>query len=370
MIGVLHAYSRTNAGDGLLVDLTLDRLARCGIAVSDVVLVALDPDSFAEVPHRVAVGARGRALAWELVPAVARALASGASAVARRPVGALARELAVCDAVVAVGGGYLRAVDATSSIGTALNHLGQLALAGRAPVPSLYLPQSIGPLKGPVGAAVRRGLRHVDAVCARDRWSAAELADYPNVFHVPDLAVLELAERFDQIEHAGTGGRVALVARRVGHAGGYEDHLVRLAGELGDRAVWVVQTAGDRTKSDAAHYERLGVTASGSLADMLATRDLSAVVSVRLHGALMAMRAGVPAIHLSYDRKGPAAFGDLGLAGWCFDVRDVGAADLHTVVKRLVDDASAYWDRLGAQACRLRRASDELDELVRTTVRC
>lgn len=368
MIGVLHAYSRTNSGDGLLVDLTLERLARCGIAASDVLLVALDPDSFPEVPHRVAVGARGRALAWELVPAAGRSVAAAASVAARRPFGALAGELAACDALVAVGGGYLRAVDATSSIGTALNHLPQLALAARAPVPSLYLPQSIGPLKGPIGAAVRRGLRFVDAVCVRDRWSAADLAEQPNVFRVPDLAVLELAEQVDQIAPVGAGGRVGVVARQVGHAVGYEDHLLRLADELGDRAVWVVQTTGDRSKSDAVHYERLGVTAGGSLVDLLATRDLSAVVSVRLHGALMALRAGVPAIHVSYDRKGPAAFGDLGLADWCFDVRDVERADLHGAVERLAGGATAYWDRLDAHKSRLRHASKELDELVRTTL--
>jgi polysaccharide pyruvyl transferase WcaK-like protein len=369
MIGVLHAYSRTNSGDGLLVDLTLARLARCGIAASDVVLVALDPDSFPEVPNRVDVGARGRALAWELVPAAGRAVAAAASAATRRPFGALAGELAACDALVAVGGGYLRAADATSSIGTALNHLPQLALAARAAAPSLYLPQSIGPLRGPVGAAVRRGLRHLDAVCVRDRWSAADLVEQPNVFQVPDLAVLELAEEVDQIERVGAGGRVGLVARRVGHAVGYEDQLVRLANDLGDRAVWVVQTTGDRTKSDAVHYERLGVTAGGSLVDLLATRDLSAVVSVRLHGALMAMRAGVPAIHLSYDRKGPAAFADLGLAGWCFDVRDVERADLSGAVEGLVDGAAGYWDRLDAHTSRLRQASEELDDLVRATLR-
>jgi polysaccharide pyruvyl transferase WcaK-like protein len=369
MIGVLHAYSRANAGDGLLVDLALDRLARGGIAPADVVLVALDPDSFPEVPHRVTMGARGRALAWELVPAAGRAAAASASAALVRPLGALARRLAGCEALVAVGGGYLRAVDATSSIGTALNHLPQLAMAARAPVPSLYLPQSIGPLKGPVGAAVRRALRHIDAVCARDPWTAADLAGHPNLVQLPDLAVLELAEQVDQIERVGAGGRVGLVARRVGHAAGYEDHLVGLAAELGDRAVWVVQTAGERSKSDAVHYERLGVTPGGSLVDLLARRDLSAVVSVRLHGALMALRAGVPAIHLSYDRKGPAAFADLGLARWCFDVRDVERADLRGVVEGLVEGATAYWDRLDAHTARLRRASDELDELVGKTLR-
>jgi polysaccharide pyruvyl transferase WcaK-like protein len=371
MIGVLHAYSRTNAGDGLLVDLTLDRLARCGVTPSDVVLVALDPDSFPEVPRRVAMGARGRALAWELLPAAARAFAAGVSAAARRPLGALARDLTECEAVVAVGGGYLRAVDATSSIGTALNHLPQLALAARAPVPSLYLPQSIGPLRGPVGAAVRRGLRGVDAVCVRDRSSAADLDQAPNVSRVPDLAVLDLAERVDRIEPVSSGGRVGLVARPVAHAAGYEDHLRSLADELGDRAVWLVQTTGDRTKSDAVHYERLGVEASGSLGDMLATRELSAVVSVRLHGALMTLGAGVPAIHLSYDRKGPTAFGDLGLEDWCIDVRHAEPVGLRTAVEGLLKGraAAAYWDRLDAHKARLRRASEELDELVGATLR-
>jgi polysaccharide pyruvyl transferase WcaK-like protein len=368
MIGVLHAYSRTNSGDGLLVDLTLERLGRAGVTRSDVALVALDPASFSDIPRRWAMGTRGRGLAWELVPAGGRAVALAGSAAIRRPIGALARELAACAALVAVGGGYLRAVGLTSSIGTALNHLPQLVEAGRAAVPSLYLPQSIGPLRGPVGAAVRRGLRGVDAVCVRDRWSAAELDGLPNVRRVPDLAVLELAERVDQIERAARGGRVGLVARQVGHAAGYEDHLRTLADKLGDRAVWAVQTAGDRTKSDAVHYERHGITPGGSLVELLASRALSAVVSVRLHGALMALRAGVPAIHLAYDRKGPAAFADLGLDEWCYDVRELERVDLGAAVSALAEHASIYWERLDARTERLRCASEELDELIGATL--
>ena len=87
-------------------------------------LVALDPASFPDIPRRWAMGTRGRGLAWELVPAGGRAVALAGSAAIRRPFGALARELAGCAALVAVGGGYLRAVGLTSSIGTALNHLG------------------------------------------------------------------------------------------------------------------------------------------------------------------------------------------------------------------------------------------------------
>jgi polysaccharide pyruvyl transferase WcaK-like protein len=367
-IGILHAYSRSNSGDGLLVDLTLERLARCGVEPEDVLLVALDPDSFPEVPHRAGVGARGRGLAWELVPAVLRGAALTASAVARRPLGALGRELAGCDALVAVGGGYLRAVDATSSMGTTLNHLPQLAVAARSRTRTLYLPQSIGPLKGPVGAAVRTGLRRVDAVCVRDPWSESDLAGLPNVHRIPDLAVLEMAERFDLVERAAPGGRVGFVARQVGHASGYEQTVRAVAAELGDRAVWAVQTAGDRTKSDAVHYERLGVTAGGGLVELLAARDLSVVVSVRLHGALMALRAGVPAIHLAYDRKGPATFADLGLDDWCLDVRSLDRAELGAAVAGLAADPGAYWARLAERADDLRRSSKQLDELMHATV--
>jgi polysaccharide pyruvyl transferase WcaK-like protein len=368
VIGILHAYSRTNSGDGLLVDLTLDRLARCGVSRDEVVLVALDPESFPEVPHRLAMGARGRGVGWELVPAAGRAIALGTSVALRRPLGPEARELARCDALVAVGGGYLRAVDPTSSLGTALNHLPQLLAAGRSAVPSLYLPQSVGPLRGPVGAAVRRGLAAVDTVCVRDPWSAADLADLHNVQEIADLAVLDLAENAAAIDRVPGGRRVGFVARRVSHAAGYESHLQAVARDLGERAVWAVQTAGERTKSDAVHYERLGLVASGGLVEMLAARELSVVVSVRLHGALMALRAGVPAVHLAYDRKGPAAFADLGLEDWCLDVRSLDRAALRAAVDAAADDPAVYWDRLTARAGALLAASRRVDELVAATV--
>lgn len=365
MIGVLHAYSRTNAGDGLLVDLTVDRLERLGVGPDELVVVALDPDSFAGLPHRAGVGTRSRGLSWDLVPAARRSGALAGSALTGRATGEVARQLARCDGLVAVGGGYLRAVDATSSVGTALNHLPQLLAAARSRVPAVYLPQSIGPLRGPVGRAVVRALRHVDAVCVRDRWSAAELGTVPGLRRMPDLAVLDLGERWDEITTARTDGRVAFVARQVRHASGYEGAVQAVARGLGRRAVWAVQTEGDRTKSDAVHYERLGVAAGGSLADLLATGGLSVVVSVRLHGALMALRAGVPAIHLAYDRKGPAAFADLGLSEWCFDVRSVDPVTLDAAVGALAADPRSYWNRLSAEVPQLRKASAGLDEVMR-----
>jgi polysaccharide pyruvyl transferase WcaK-like protein len=362
-------YSRSNSGDGLLVDLTLDRLARCGVGRDDVLLVALDPDSFPEVLHRAGIGTRGRGLAWELVPAAGRATALLASVAARRPLGSLANELATCDALVAVGGGYLRAADVTSSIGAALNHLPQLAAAARSRVPTLYLPQSVGPLKGPVGAALRRGLARVGAVCVRDEWSFRDLDGLDGVHRMPDLAVLDMAERADAIERVPRGRRIGFVARQLAHAEGYEQVVSSVADGLGDQAVWAVQTAGDRTKSDAVYYERLGVSAGGGLIELLAAQELSVVVSVRLHGALMAIAAGVPAVHLAYDRKGPGAFADLGLDEWCLDVRRVDTEGLRAVVGKLAADAEPYWERFDANAGVLVDSSRRLDDLVGAAVR-
>jgi polysaccharide pyruvyl transferase WcaK-like protein len=368
MIGLIHAYSRTNAGDGFLVDLTLQRLRRINVTPDEVLMVALDPDSYPEVPRRVKVGALGRRVSAELGIAASRGVGLAASSMAGLSVGAAARELDKCRSFVAVGGGYLRSVGAISSAGALLNHVPQLVFASRAGVPSLYLPQSIGPLRGLAGRLIARSLRRVDAVCVRDRWSRAELAGLSNIRRVPDLAVLDVADRWSEIDTAGSDHQVGIVARRVRHAADYENHLRTLSRRLGDRAVWAVQTAGDPTESDVVHYERLGVTAGGDLKEMLEGRRLSIVVSVRLHGALMAIGAGVPAIHLAYDRKGPGAFEDLGLDEWCFDVRTLNPAALNTAVDGLLTDPGRYWDHVARRVPELQAASAELDALVSRTL--
>lgn len=374
MIGLLHAYSSDNDGDGQLVELTLRRLVDRRIDVRDVVLVALDPDSFDDpeslaghVLRRYPMGTRGRSRLGA-VQAATRGAGLVVPSLARLPVGRVARALRRCDALVAVGGSYLRALDVTTAAGTTLNHLPQLVAAARHRGPTLYLPQSIGPLRGPAGALVRRTLRGIDIVCVRDPWSEHDLAGLPNVHRIPDLVVLDMADNVDEIVYAPTGRPVGFVIRSVPHAPGYEDHVTAVARALGDGALWPVQATGHDTKSDVRHYERKGVEPAGRLRDLLAEKTLSVVVSVRLHGALMALRAGVPAIHLAYERKGPAAFADLGLDDWSLDVRTLDRDHLATLVKELAADATPYWRRFEARVPGLQAASRRLTDLVRATV--
>lgn len=367
MIGVIHAYSRANAGDGLLVDLTLERLARAGVSPEDISLVALDPGSFSDLPHRIGVGTPSRRLDGDVLRAAGQAVPAMTGAALGRPWGHVATTLDECDALIAVGGGYLRTPDLTASAGVLLNHLPQLALAARSQRPTVYLPQSIGPLRGPVGATVRRLLRKIDHVFVRDPWSAAELSKVPGLTRMPDLAVLHLAEAPSGPVRAAEQG-VALVGRSVDHV--TDDLLVlrALARELGADARWAVQATGDSTKSDAAYYAREGIPAAGTLPQLLSGDELGVTVSVRLHGALMSILAGVPAIHLAYDRKGPAAFADLGLESWCFDLRTATVDAVAHAVRSLREDPSQYWSAVEPARPALASASQQLDRVIAAAV--
>lgn len=367
MIGVLHAYGRQNAGDGLLVDLTLERLERAGVDRDQTMVVALDPSSFPELPRTVGCGTDVRRPSAAAARAAASAVSSIRSSRRRTATDELDEAIRACDALVAVGGGYLRTPDVVSSIGTAVNHLPQLELAARTPVPSMYLPQSIGPLSGPVGRRVRGLLADITEVCVRDEVSASELAHLDNVRLVPDLALLQLAERGTPTEPR-RGDTTIIVGRAVGEAPDLALRLQRLADLLtGHR--WAVQAAGDRSKSDGHWYAANGIADDGPLSQVIADARCDVVVSVRLHGAIMALLAGVPAIHLAYDRKGPAAFADLGIPDLCFDVEHFDPEDVAEQVRRIRADPDDFWQRIAAPLDRLRAQSSDLDGRLRALLR-
>lgn len=366
MIGVLHAYGRQNAGDGLLVDLTSDRLARAGRPAHRQLVVALDPASFDDLPHVTGCGTDVRRPSRAAMTAAAASLATLASTRLTQPATRLDRTLRACDALVAVGGGYLRTPDRVSSVGTAVNHLPQLEIAARSEVPTLYLPQSIGPLTGPVGRRIHRLLAEVDVVCVRDQPSLTELGDLPNVVRLPDLALLHLAETGTP-DVARHGGTTVLVGREVSGVADLGPRLESLAGLLGPHR-FAVQAGGDRSKSDRAWYRSLGFEDAGPLGEVLHDDRCDVVVSVRLHGAIMSLLRGVPAVHLSYDRKGPAAYADLGIPEFCFDVETFNPAAVAGAVEEIRRAPDEYWRRLARPLQQLQDASRELDRLVAKTL--
>lgn len=367
MVAVVHAYSRRNAGDGLLVDLSLERLRRAGVPREQCEVFALDAASFSDLPHVHQVGVPGRRPSPAMIPAGAQLVASVLAGATRSRVrlGRLAAVLERADAIVAVGGGYLRTGNLVSSLGSLLNHFPQLATASRSTAPTVYLPQSIGPLSGPVGSLVARLLRRIDVVCVRDDRSRDELRPHVSAARFPDLAVLRLGEELEGLSpSARDGGRVVLVGRELINGGGYEERLHALAGRLGD-AGWAVQAEGLGTKSDLRFYERLGVRSSGRLLDVLSGDEAGVVVSTRLHGAIQSLLAGVPAIHLGYERKSWGAYEDLGLSTYVHSARTFDPDAVAAQARSLLADPGEFWTRIERQRPTLVEGSERLTALLR-----
>lgn len=355
MIVLLHAYSRSNLGDGLLVDLSLDRLKRAGVPPSSVVVVALDPRSFGDLPRAVGFGTADRAADLRTLAAAA----SSVSLVRGRMGSPAASAIAEADAFIAVGGGYLRAGTRTNRIGTAINHLPQLLAAERSGKPVVYLPQSVGPLQGWVGRRVRRGLGSVAQVHVRDDRSLAELGNAPNVRRTPDLAVLAVAEQLAGVQTRDLDAAPVLVARALPRSADYSARLMELGRRLPD-CRWGVQAEGAASKSDRTFYDALGITSAGSLGELVHA-GTGPVVSVRLHGAVQAILSGVPAIHLGYERKSWGAYEDLGLTNWLHSARHFDPAAVAEQVAQLRADPEPFWRAVHSRIDALREHSAQLD---------
>ena len=351
-VAIIHAFSRANSGDGLLVDLTFEALQDAGIARGECVLLALDPQSFADIPGVLrAPGEPAARPSLKLLDAGREVISSFAG------VGQVRAQLARADALVAVGGGYLVADSLTRQGGVIANHLAQLRAAARHLGPAIYLPQSIGPLCGMAGHWTREALARMDRIWARDDTTMRELA-LPNMRRCPDLAVMKLAKSFATLEPQATEGAPVLVARHLPACGDYLARLHALQQML-PGAAWGVQADTPGPRSDRAFYQREGLTDAGSLGELL-SRPGGPIVSVRLHGAIGALLAGRPAIHLAYERKGWGAYEDLGLAEFVHDARTFDPALVAAQVKALTADPGPFWDRVAAARLALSAAWDTM----------
>ncbi len=375
-LAVLHAFSRKNAGDGLLVDLTLRVLEQAGLDARACRILALDAASFADLADVRAVPGepRGARPSRRLAGAALEALRAGAAelvdraplkaavpSITARLAGEVGAMLEGVDGVVAVGGGYLVADSVVRQGGVLLNHMPQLLAAGRARVPSIYLPQSIGPLRGPVGELARRALSRIDVVYARDDETLAELAGVTDVRRCPDLAVLRLAESLAGIPmpSGGAGGPTVVVGRELPRAPGYHDRLREL-GSTVPSPLWAVQADVDGPRSDRQFLRALRLPDAGDLGALLPRHTPGVVVSVRLHGAIASLLAGWPAIHLSYERKGYGAYEDLGISEWVHDARRFDVGKVRAQVLELHEDPRRLFSRIEARLPALARAHDAL----------
>jgi len=359
---VLHAYDARNRGDGLLVSESIRLLSRAGLDATEFRVVAVNAASFGGELSAVQYplfGTRGLRRIRDSFTVALLAIGGVTTGRISRPV-QLARLAREADVIVGVGGGYLQAGDRHAATQAGLVHVPQLAIAASSRAPTIYLPQSIGPLSGPVGGAIRRHLAKITLVASRDDETVAELAG-PNVLRFPDLAVLRIGRELGTDPPRSGGTRVIGIARELGLPG-YDKHLITLQQRL--PIEWAVHSRAVG-QDDAAFYRRIGVEESGGSADLLDDHGFGVLVSVRLHGALQGILAGVPAIHLSYERKGSGAYSDLGLDEWMHDARTFDPDLVAHQAEELRQDPTRYWHALDRAIPRLRASEEKLIAQVR-----
>ncbi|GAA4672922.1 hypothetical protein GCM10023226_07340 [Nocardioides nanhaiensis] len=266
------------------------------------------------------------------------------------------------DRVVAVGGGYMRFGHATESFKTSNVHLPQWESATRLGRPLFLLPQSIGPL-GRSRNAVREILASAERVYVRDERSFEDLRDISTVRRAPDLAVMELAKDLNLLERSPSGGTIGLIFRPLRGRTAYPDSVRRLSERLTQSgAIGLLQSSAGSGNQDDAFMRSVGVQPADRLLNRLTVHSErpSVTVSVRLHGSLQSLLAGVPSIHLSYERKGFSAYDDLGLSNWVHNAYSFDPELVAEQAHSLREDSSGYWNSIVIAQAKIENARQQL----------
>ncbi|MFJ4029161.1 polysaccharide pyruvyl transferase family protein [Paenarthrobacter sp. NPDC089989] len=313
---ILHAYSANNIGDGMLVTEAIELLTETFPGEElQLTLCASDPDSF-DLPGVTLRGSKPTRRGYD------------------RDYLATLRSMTDFDLVVGVGGGYLRGGNCIELAKALLVHGVQLRAASRHGHKVVYLPQSIGPLRLSSAPWFRRHLGKLSRVWARDDRTVSELRLTPVIQRAPDMAVLRVPARNSHSVEA-----IPVYSVR-NLRGGLPSPVTELAGLIGTFDGYVQsQTGGNQ---DLLPMQSLNPQEILRREDLLETgTPKRVVVAVRLHAALMALQAGHYVIHLSYERKGFAAFEDLGLREHVHNAFSFEPDAVHQQIQRLLNSADA-----------------------------
>ena len=346
---ITHAYSATNSGDGLLVDEAIQLLLEVD-RDAEITVLALDPQSFEDRENVRFIhpysGNRDAPTKIGMLLAAGRAVVRGFRL--PRNVSTLVQEAGL---VVGVGGGYMRGANIVEAVKMVLAHMPQLASVNRVAARAVYLPQSVGALRWGTSALLRTHGNNI-VWHVRDDRSAAIVARTGIVRRTPDTAVLPLGVDAVPVENRVFGGaepeKFGIVARSLTSTRKrihrYLYSIRRVASALAAEPLLQARARGNN--DDRFYEQAFGRNATASLIEATApgAEDRpSVVVSVRLHGAIQSIRNGVPAIHLSYERKGWGAYEDLGIAEYVHNVFDFDPVLVARQARDLASDSKDYW---------------------------
>lgn len=344
-IWITNAYDSNNLGDDYLLRSVLQRAAIPADLPHSLTIVSHHPESvrYLGSQSRISPGWKSPAS-----PTAIRAAAGGRNILSLGRLSVDSRP----DVVLVMAGGYTAMNSSADALLFANDHLLTLDLPRKYGMPGFMFPVSIGPLHWTIRRRLQKTYRAYHTILVRDDESAEELGHLSNTVRVPDLAVQEIAERFRLHPPVGANAGICLIARDLRESGmSYIENLQALQGILkrNFETQWRLQVPMDSLFYQRAalpflgeplHYETLG-------------ESVKVTVSVRLHGALMSILNGIPAIHLSYDRKGMGAYGDLGLGEWLHPADDFDPIRVAGQAEALANDPAGFWAAIDGSRPRL-----------------
>jgi polysaccharide pyruvyl transferase WcaK-like protein len=339
-----NAYSTKNAGDGLLVKLASSLIRESGNSLESI--FALDSASFNNDYPKCIVENSSKIETLRNINKLPRYIAHSE-----------------INGALAVGGGYLRFGNKTEALKARLLHLNQLGKLVEAKVPFGLLPQSIGPLTFFERDAIKI-LGGADWIALRDDRSMDELSMLNNLVRMPDLAALEISEILltsdRQLER-----RLGLIIRNLPHKP-YWNGFVRDLINLPNSEV-LIQSEVGRSNSDRGYVSKfIDCRHLRSSSHVIESGAVDVVLSVRLHGSLMAILAGVPSIHIAYERKSFGVYEDLGISKFCLNPNNLKMDAIVDMVEELSSKTGrmAFFDLIAEKQPKLAHKKVELLNLI------
>jgi polysaccharide pyruvyl transferase WcaK-like protein len=362
-----QAYSRKNSGDGLLVDLTCALLTDAFGDELEIEVLANDSESFSDLKLVSQVQCVDVNFVARTIGSLKVMLYYFLALMRFSKFSYMSKECESSDLIVGVGGGYMRGKGFLDSVKSFINNTSQLYAATRSGKPVFYFPQSVGPYNcGLYHQFVTILFSRISYLYLRDDRSFNEFG-VSSAKRAPDIAVMELAKsvksiggNFNKDTHSG---KVVLVVRSISGEKekkiSYYKKLNYLLEKFNDCEV-AIQSIGRGNDDHKFCCDLFGDSDYRTLTEVLSEGDVSVVISVRLHGALESMIQGVPAVHLSYERKGFGAFSDLGLLPYVKNAYDFDPDEVVRLVEGLLGSQNSYWDSVERNTQSICIARDEI----------
>ena len=267
-------------------------------------------------------------------------------------------------AVIAIGGEYLIFSNFKSAAKSFVANGIPLFLGLLLNKPTGFFPQGIIVSKS-LRPFITPILSRAHWILLRDSISLAELDNLNNVFKSSDLAILAIPPR---AVHANTCEIIGIILHEVSDSEAFLNSARKLA-SLPNVQFFLQSDVGKNNRDLLFLNNTLGIDNVQSARNLYESQTkIGVLISTRLHGAIGAIRAGIPAIHIAYSRKGKAVFDDLGLSEYCINFGDMDVLQVIELAELLLSSTTiqnSYWQCITDRRELLKRRRNAILQLTK-----